>query len=297
MPLINHAKKEINAKLVYAGPASAGKATNLKYVYAKLKENSRGTFKSMKVQNDSMLFFEFMPPGQGSFDGYSIRFHIYTLTGEVSSLASLKMVLKGADGILFVADSGRDRMAANVDSLKGVSECLTAYGKNLSAIPCVIQYNKQDSSERYRPEEIGRVLEVSEYPSYPATATKGVGVIESIFALVKMVLNDIRTAGINLKGQPEELQQMTEPAGQEPGEQPAAPAFGGAAEVRPGVPLPPEPREVSVEEPSAAGGFEPVVEIAGGAGLGDDGVVRVPLSIRSGGKTTKVTLNISLTAD
>jgi signal recognition particle receptor subunit beta len=301
MPLINHAIKEINAKLVYVGPASAGKTTNLKYIYSKLKEKSRGNFKSMNLQNDKMLFFDFVPSGQGNMDGYSIRFHLYTIPAEFSRLSSLKMMLKGVDGLVFVADSGSDRMSANSESLKNLDLCLAAYGKTLSDIPCVIECNKQDLPQTLAPEEIGRALNLADYPLMPAVATSGEGVLECIFALVKMVLKSIRNDGILLKGQPEQLQGITESVTQEPlAAQPVATsaisnesmAEPEAQELYPDIPNDRDTGAVSVNLAD-----EPVIEVAGGAELLEDGIMRLPLVISYGGKRKRMSLNISLSPD
>lgn len=294
MPLINHAKREINAKLVFVGPASAGKASNLHHIYGKLKESFRGTFKSMNLQNDRMLFFDFMPAGQSHVNGYSIRFHIYTITGEVSRPSSWKMVLKGVDGLLFVADSGPDRMAANLESLTNVNVSLAAHGKTLGDVPCVIQCNKQDLPRAADLEGMGRALNQGGFPLLPAVANRGEGVLESIFTLVKLVLKNIRAAGLELEGQPEQLQRITEPVAPEPPEaQPIAdPASGGGAEAEPA-----ELASPAAEEPSETAAEEPVVEVAGGPELLAGGGVRLPLSIRYAGKVKRMTLDISLAPD
>lgn len=293
MPLINHAKGEINAKLVFVGPASAGKATNLNHIYGKLKESFRGKFKSMNLQNDRMLFFDFMPSGQGNVNGYSVRFHIYTITGEVTHPSSWKMVLKGVDGLVFVADSGPDRMAANAASLRNVNDCLAAYGKTLSDIPCVIQCNKRDLPQALDPEGVGRSLGLENATLLPAVANRGEGVLESIFALVKLVLKNIRAGGVELEGQPEQLQRMTEPAQPAPAEEPpaAGSVHGGGAETEAEAPA------GAPVLPAAAAEEEPVVEVAGGPELLEGGGVRLPLAISYGGKVKRMTLDISLKPD
>jgi signal recognition particle receptor subunit beta len=301
MPLINHAKREINAKLVVAGPAFAGKTTNLQYIYGKLKETFRGKFKSMNLQNDRMLFFDFTPSGQGSVHGYTVRFHVYTMGGEVTHPSSWKMVLKGADGLLFVADSGPDRMAANMASLKSVQASLATYGKTLSDIPCVIQCNKRDVPQAHGLEEMVRLLNPGNFSLVPAVASTGEGILESLFALVKMVLQGLRAGGLELGGEPEQLKRMTEAvAPDRPETQPVADAaYGGEAVPEPGAAAaPPEP---STAAPSAVSlsdaGEEPVVEIAGGPEMLEGGGVRLPISIRFAGKTKRLTLTISLTPD
>ncbi len=285
MPLINHAKGEINAKLIVAGPAFAGKTTNLQYIYGKLKESFRGKFKSMNLQNDRMLFFDFTPSAQGSVHGYTVRFHVYTMGGEVTHPSSWKMVLKGADGLLFVADSGPDRMAANVASLKSVQASLAAYGKSLNDIPCVIQCNKRDVQQAHGLEEMGRLLNPENLPLVPAVAGTGEGVLESLFALVNMVLKGLRAGGLELEGEPEQLQRMTEVVAVErPETLPSTVTDNGDEAVA-------EPASISLSDAKE----EPAVEIAGGPELLEGGGVRLPISISFGGKTKRLTLTISLT--
>lgn len=287
MALINHAKGEINAKLVYVGPASAGKAANLTHIYGKLKESFRGKFKSMNLQNDRMLFFDFLPSGQGNVNGYSVRFHIYTVTGDVTHPSSWKMVLKGADGLVFVADSGPERMAANMESLKGVKAALASYGKAMNDIPCVIQCNKRDVPQPLDLEVLGRALNPGNCPQVPAVASKGDGVLDSLFTLVKMVLKNLRAAGLELEGQPEQFQRMAEPAA------PLVAEAGMRPEAEEQAAPPRQVATALAEEPSAASA-EPTVEFAGEAELLAGAVVRLPLSIRYGGKVKKMTLDISL---
>ncbi len=284
MPLINHTKREINAKLVYVGPAAAGKATNLSYVYTKLKQAFRGKFKSMNLQSDRMLFFDFVPAGQGDLEGYSIRFHIYTLSGEVTHPSSWKMVLKGADGLVMVADSTPGRMAANLESLKQVTACLAVYDRTLGQVPCVLQCNKRDADEAVDPEAMRKELSLLGAPLFPAVASKGEGVLETLFTLVKMVVKEIRAGGINVGGQPEQLQRIAEPA-----EQRIAAAYEMEAGEEAGFP--------PSEEVTAAPADTPVVEVAGAQEPLAGGGVRLPLSIRCGGKVTKMSLNITLTPE
>ena len=291
MPLINHAKKEINAKLIYFGPAAAGKATNLNYIYSKLKEAARGKFKSMELQKDRMLFFDFLPSTQGSVNGYSIRFHVYTITGNVNHGSSWKMVLKGVDGLVFVADSRPDGMAANAENLRLLNSCLASYGKSVADVPCVFQCNKQDVPHAVAADQMGRALNPENLPLFPAVATSGEGVLETIFGLVKIVLKNIKASGIDLEEQPEQLQQITELTAQAGAE--GVGPFGASTDtdrVTPSVTGQPKH-----EKTAAIAEEEPVVEVDGGPELLEGGGLRLPLSIRYGSKVKKVTLNISLT--
>ncbi|HEX8960512.1 MAG TPA: ADP-ribosylation factor-like protein [Geobacteraceae bacterium] len=291
MALVNHAKREINAKLVYVGPASSGKATNLNHIYGKLKESFRGTFKSMDLQDDRMLFFDFLPSGQGNVNGYNVRFHIYTITGDVTHPSSWKMVLKGVDGLVFVADSGPDKMAANVESFKGVQAALASYGKMVKDIPCVIQFNKRDVPQPLDLQGLARSLNPGGCLEVQAVASKGEGVLESLFPLVKMVLKSLRSAGLDLEGEPEQLQGVAEPPA--PSQQAPVAVQASQGEAAPGG-------AAGAEAPPAEkcpllADEEPLVEIVGEAEPLERGGVRLPLSIRYDGKVKRVALEISLT--
>ncbi len=279
MPLVNRAKKEINAKIVYFGPESAGKATSLNHIFGKLKESCRGAFKAMNLQDDRMLFFDFVPSGQGTLHGYTIRFHIYTITGGVARPSSWKMVLKGVDGVVFVADSDPARMEANLESLRLLDSCLGAYGKSLADIPCVIQCNKRDRAEAAPLEEMGRALNPRGSAMIPSVARTGEGVLESVFNLAKMVMKSLRASGLELDRQADQLHGMAPPA-------PAEHLEATAGEM---PALPPGNLSSKLEEP--------VVEFSGTPEVLEKGRVRLPLSIRYGGKEKNISLDISLFQD
>lgn len=295
MALVNHAKKEINAKIVYFGPEWAGKAANLSHIFGKLKESFRGSFKSMNLQSDRMQFFDFVPSGQGTLNGYSIRFHVYTVTGEVTHASSWKMVLKGVDGMVFVADSDPARMTANLDSLKLLQSCLGAYGKGLADIPCVIQCNKRDLSGASSMEEMGQAINPAGLTIIPAVARRGEGVLESIFSLVKMVLKNLRDGGLELDRQAEQLDRMAKTA---PPDSPKEQTVGETVRVVPvSAPQPEESAQKGPETLPAPEESEPMVEFAGEPEILRGGRLRLPLSIRYDGKEKKIALDISLFQD
>jgi len=295
MALVNHAKKEINAKIVYFGPEWAGKATNLTHIFGKLKESFRGTFKSMNLQNDRMLFFDFVPSGQGALQGYTIRFHIYTITGEASHASSWKMVLKGVDGVVFVADSDPARMPANQESLRLLQSCLGAYGKSLSDLPFVLQCNKRDLAGPAPLDAMREVLDLQGVETVPAASGKGEGVLESIFTLVKGVMKSLR-GGVDLDRQAEQLDSMTRRTVQESRR---TLSIAPPADVEEeGVPVAAPGTGQEVITPSVQqGGGEPVVEFAGEPEILRGGMLRLPLSIRFDGKEKKIALDISLFQD
>lgn len=295
MALINHVKKEINAKIVFFGPASAGKATNLNHIFNKLRETFRGTFKSMNLQNDKMLFFDFIPSGQGTLNGYTIRFHIYTMTGDVTRPSSWKMVLKGVDGVVFVADSDPARMDANLESLRLLDSSLGAFGKSIADISFAIQCNKRDLSDAAPMEEMGRLLNPRGFIMVPAVARHGEGVLESIFNLARMVMKNLKERGLELDRQTEQLHRTAKPSGADhsdaiPIEEEGLSAFAAVPPVMTGD----TEKPAVTAEAMSAGGDEPVVAFAGEPEILRNGRLRLPLSIRYEGKEKKIALDISL---
>jgi signal recognition particle receptor subunit beta len=142
--MINYASREINCKLVYYGPGLGGKTTNLEHIYAKVAPNARGKMISLATETERTLFFDFLPVDLGTIRGFKTRFHLYTVPGQVYYNASRKLILKGVDGIVFVADSQIERMEANVESMQNLYDNMAEYGYDLTKIPFAIQYNKRD---------------------------------------------------------------------------------------------------------------------------------------------------------
>jgi len=144
MSMINYASREINCKLVYYGPGLGGKTTNLEHVYGKVNPNARGKLISLATETERTLFFDFLPVDLGTVRGFKTRFHLYTVPGQVYYNASRKLILKGVDGVVFVADSQLERMEANIESMQNLYDNMAEYGYDLTKIPFVIQYNKRD---------------------------------------------------------------------------------------------------------------------------------------------------------
>ena len=144
MSMINYASREINCKLVYYGPGLGGKTTNLEHVYGKVAPDKRGKMVSLATESERTLFFDFLPVDLGTIRGFKTRFHLYTVPGQVYYNASRKLILKGVDGVVFVADSQMDRMEANVESMQNLYDNMAEYGYDLTKIPFLIQYNKRD---------------------------------------------------------------------------------------------------------------------------------------------------------
>lgn len=144
MSMINYASREINCKIVYYGPGLGGKTTNLEYVYGKVSPNTRGKLISLATETERTLFFDFLPVDLGTIRGFRTRFHLYTVPGQVYYNASRKLILKGVDGVVFVADSQADRAEANIESMQNLYDNMAAYGYDLTRMPFVVQYNKRD---------------------------------------------------------------------------------------------------------------------------------------------------------
>ena len=144
MSMINYASREINCKLVYYGPGLGGKTTNLEHVYSKVAPEKRGKMVSLATETERTLFFDFLPVDLGTIRGFKTRFHMYTVPGQVYYNASRKLILKGVDGLVFVADSQMDRMEANVESMQNLYDNMAEYGYDVAKIPFVMQYNKRD---------------------------------------------------------------------------------------------------------------------------------------------------------
>jgi len=297
MALVNQAKREINAKIVFFGPGLAGKATSLKHVFNKLKPEFRGVMKVMNVQDARMLFFDFTPPGDGNVDGFRVRFHLYTVSGRDVDPAAWKMVLKGVDGVVFVADSAPQRLSANRDSLETLDAYLKGYGQSLATVPTVLQLNKSDLPDALGVAELERMLNPNRLPSFKASSQTGEGVLQTLMALVKTTLTGLRAKGAEGIASGEGLQRMVEaPAAAPAGVQalpaaepePASPAF----QEQPPVPQAPQP------QPQAQALNEPLsLELAGAPQAAGPGFFRVPLTIRSGDRTRSVVLNLALSVE
>lgn len=222
--MINYASREINCKIVYYGPGLGGKTTNLEYVYGKVAPNSRGKLISLATETERTLFFDFLPVDLGTIRGFRTRFHLYTVPGQVYYNASRKLILKGVDGVVFVADSQADRAEANIESMQNLYDNMAAYGYDLTRMPFVVQYNKRDlptaatiadlqqmlnpgwevtdparqraQPDPFRPGELlVSQLETGEWveraPYFEAVAVSGDGVFDTLKAVSKLVLKTL----------------------------------------------------------------------------------------------------------
>jgi len=193
VPFINLPLREITCKIVYYGPGLCGKTTNLQYIYAKTSPEARGNMIALATETDRTLFFDFLPLGLGEIRGFKTRFHLYSVPGQVFYDASRKLILRGTDGVVFVADSLRDRLDANLESMENLRVNLAEHGYDLDTIPLVIQYNKRDLPNAMPVEELSRLLNPRKVPEFPAVAVKGEGVFETLKAIAKLVLQKVRS--------------------------------------------------------------------------------------------------------
>lgn len=192
MTFINYAAKEINCKIVYYGPGLGGKTTNLQHIFNKTAPDRRGKMISLATEADRTLFFDFLPLDLGTIRGFTTRFHLYTVPGQVFYDASRKLILKGVDGVVFVADSQVDRMEANIESIRNLEENLDEHGFDLKAIPYALQFNKRDLPSVMPVDEMYRMLNFKREPTFIGIATQGVGVFDTLKNVAKQILVDLR---------------------------------------------------------------------------------------------------------
>jgi signal recognition particle receptor subunit beta len=192
MTFINYASREINCKIVYYGPGLCGKTTNLQYIFDSTAPQARGKLISLATETDRTLFFDFMPLELGTVRGFKTRFHLYTVPGQVFYDASRKLILKGVDGVVFVADSQEERMDANVESLYNLEENLRSQGYDPEKIPYVLQLNKRDLPNVLPVDEITAELRRNGEPVIEAVASTGGGVFDTLKAVAKQVLTELR---------------------------------------------------------------------------------------------------------
>ncbi|MDH3997746.1 MAG: ADP-ribosylation factor-like protein [Desulfuromonadales bacterium] len=195
MSFINYASREINCKIVYYGPGLCGKTTNLQFVYQKTAPDAKGKMISLATETERTLFFDFLPLALGEIRGFKTRFHLYTVPGQVFYDASRKLILKGVDGVVFVADSQEERFDANIESLENLKVNLEEQGYELENLPFVIQYNKRDLPNCTSVEELRELLNPEGVPEYEACAQTGEGVFETLKAVAKLILLELKKGG------------------------------------------------------------------------------------------------------
>ena len=192
MSFINYSSREINCKIVYYGPGLCGKTTNLQWIYSKTAQEARGKMISLATETERTLFFDFLPLALGEIRGFKTRFHLYTVPGQVFYDASRKLILKGVDGVVFVADSQLERTEANLESIENLQVNLQEQGYDLAKVPYVIQYNKRDLPSAAPLAELKSLLNPMNVPEFEAVAPTGLGVFETLKQTARLVLGELR---------------------------------------------------------------------------------------------------------
>jgi signal recognition particle receptor subunit beta len=292
MAIINHAKREINAKIVYYGHEGAGKSTSLRYLYERIKPSLRGELKSQPASGGSLLFYDFSPFEQPVLSGYRVRFHIYTLPGRVNNPAAWKMTLKGADGLVLVMDAAPDALPSAHRSITQLRDYLTSYGRGLTDVPTVLQVNKADRAGLIDTAAIAASLELGDVPVSLSAAHSGEGVLETFSILSRQVMVQL---GRDVTQQPEHGAGSFETeAKQTLSSQSEAEAAG----------RPSEKETAPFDAPHRATGVvssedEGVLQVA----LSDeavsltDGRLRIPLTVSLNGQTGRFVVSVTVEPD
>jgi len=190
--LFNYATRELSAKIVYYGPGLSGKTTNIEMIHKMLRPEQKGRLISLPTETDRTLFFDFLPIDLGQIKGFKVRFHLYTVPGQVFYNATRRLVLQGVDGVVFVADSQREMANSNMESLKNLMDNLSSYGKKLEELPFVLQYNKRDLKNVATSKELDEALNFLRVPTFEAVAPTGKGVTETLVAISRIVFSHLR---------------------------------------------------------------------------------------------------------
>jgi mutual gliding-motility protein MglA len=192
MSFVNYHTKEINCKIVYYGPGLCGKTTNIQYIFQKTSSQNKGQMITLNTENERTLFFDFLPLELGEIRGFKTRFHLYTVPGQVFYEANRKLILRGVDGLVFVADSQVERMEANLESLQSLERNLSEQGYDLAKVPMVMQWNKRDLPNIVPVEDLQFQLNKKKLPAFEAVAVSGKGVFETLKMISKSVLLNIK---------------------------------------------------------------------------------------------------------
>lgn len=220
MVAINYANKEVSCKIVYYGPGLSGKTTNLIYIHSKVPGTTRGDLISLATDADRTLYFDFLPINIGTINGFTTRFQLYTVPGQVFYNATRKLVLRGVDGLIFVADSQRDKADENVESFNNLLENLQEYGYDLDKIPMVLQYNKRDLPDIMSVEELNQLLNSRNWPVFESSAHKGAGVFDTLKLIIKLILEKARKSDTARKIEESKAGNTPQPAAEQPVPQP-----------------------------------------------------------------------------
>ncbi len=263
MVAINYSSREVCCKIVYYGPGLSGKTTNLQYVHSKVPQDTRGKLISLATEADRTLYFDFLPINIGTINGFAAKFQLYTVPGQVYYNATRKLVLRGVDGLVFVADSQPDKMDENIESLSNLEENLREYGYDPETMPLVIQYNKRDLPGVLSVEELNRRLNPQVRPHFEASATIGNGVFDTLKLIIKIVLEKAKNSGgqrapVSIKAQQTEtVDQPVAVARTQPQPAPVGVASGSAAADSGYRPFPGTKTTIKEEPKISPAGFTP----------------------------------------
>ncbi|MFZ9594510.1 MAG: GTP-binding protein [Bdellovibrionia bacterium] len=194
MSFINYATKEINCKVIYFGPGLSGKTTNVQYIYEHTQQAHRGKLVTLSTENERTLFFDFLPLAIGEVKGYKTRFHLYTIPGQTFYEVSRQFILKGVDGIVFVADSQSERMESNIEAFEALEKSLEKQGYDLSKLPLVFQYNKRDMPGVVSISEMEATFNPMRRPYFEAVANSGQGVMETLQSISQSIIRELKGA-------------------------------------------------------------------------------------------------------
>lgn len=192
MSFINHAAREINLKIIYFGPGLSGKTTNIQYIFEHTQQERRGKLVNLSTENERTLFFDFLPLSIGETNGFKTRFHLYSIPGQTFYEVSRQFIMKGVDGVVFVADSQAERMEANLESFEALAKSLDQQGYDMSRLPVVLQYNKRDLPGSVSVQELEATFNAARRPSFEAVANRGEGVMETLQSISQWILKELK---------------------------------------------------------------------------------------------------------
>ena len=275
MVAINYANREVSCKIVYYGPGLSGKTTNLQYIHGKVPGTTRGDLISLATDADRTLYFDFLPINIGDINGFTTRFQLYTVPGQVFYNATRKLVLRGVDGLIFVADSQREKADENIESFNNLRENLEEYGYDIATLPIILQYNKRDLPDIMSIEELNQLMNTNNWPVFESVAHKGKGVFDTLKLIIKMILDKAKKSDTARKIEDSKTGSAPVTAAEPVSASEPAPELVQAAqqaappeEAKPAVQPKPAPKPIEVPKPRETAPAEPhrIAASVGGGG-------------------------------